>query len=221
MHMERLSLAARLKKRAHREVASAQDVMLAEAYGSFNECVLHGGAAIWRCYGGGRFSEVIDVYLPGYTSAAGLRFRSGLASKGMTELKFKAPESTVFGKFQLGGAIVSFEAALRQPPGRIIAPYETLGGGQMLVATLSPDDLLVEKSKAYVARRKVRDLYDVFFLLTLVPRTGKIREAINAISDSYGPPVDEGQLKATILAGAVPSAEEMIEGIRGWARKST
>jgi len=33
------------------------------------------------------------------------------------------------------------------------------------VKTLSPEDLIKEKIKAYVNRRKVRDLYDIYYLL--------------------------------------------------------
>ncbi|MEM1546291.1 MAG: nucleotidyl transferase AbiEii/AbiGii toxin family protein [Candidatus Methanomethylicia archaeon] len=35
-----------------------------EIYNSFPEAVIHGGTAIWRCYGSNRFSEDVDVYLP-------------------------------------------------------------------------------------------------------------------------------------------------------------
>jgi predicted nucleotidyltransferase component of viral defense system len=121
-------LAGRLKRRNHRSVALAQDIIVTQAYDSFPGCVLHGGTAIWRCYGGGRFSEDVDAYLPAFSDFAARRFRRELAAKGMEELKFKASENTVFGKFSFSGATVSFEGALRQPPGRATMSYELLGG---------------------------------------------------------------------------------------------
>ena len=219
--MESLPLGVRLKRRAHRDVALAQDLLVAQAFDSFPECVLHGGTAIWRCFGGTRFSEDVDAYVPGYSREAAARFGSGLAAKGVKELKFKETENTVFAGFEFAGAPVSFEGALRRPPARVAVPYETLAGGRMLVAALPPEELVLEKASAYAARRKVRDLYDTFFLLGTVGRDPRIVRSLRSMSEGYRPPMDEAQLKAVVLAGAVPSAEEMIEGIRRWGRRST
>lgn len=219
--MNSLPLAVRLKRRAHKSVALAQDVLMAEVYGIFPDCVLHGGTAIWRCYGGGRFSEDIDAYLPTHDEGAVRRFRRGVIAKGMEELKFKATENTVFGKFEHSGAVVSFEAALRPSPTHVVKPYEMLDGGFMLVNTLSPEELVLEKVSAYTSRRKVRDLYDIFFLLNLVNDKEKVLKSVAKMVREYRRPVDEGQLKVIVVAGAVPSSEDMLEGMRGWASQST
>lgn len=219
--MAAVPLAQRLKRRAHRSIALAQDVLVAQAYDSFPDCVLHGGTAIWRCYGGSRFSEDVDTYLPTCSDSAARRFRRGLAAKGVEELKFKASENTVFGRFSLSGASVSFEGALRRPPARVTTPYELLGGGYMLVVTLPPEALVAEKAAAYAARRKVRDLYDVFFLLNKVEDRRSVARNLASLVSGYRQPMDEAQLRATVLAGAVPSASEMIEGIRRWVKRST
>jgi predicted nucleotidyltransferase component of viral defense system len=216
-----IPLAERLKKRAHVSVAVAQDAMVSEAYDAFPDCVLHGGTAIWRCYGGGRFSDDVDIYLPRFNDSSARSFRSGLAAKGMDELKFKSSGTTVFAKFSLGGAPVSFEGALREPPARVTMPYDLVGGGYMLVVTLPPESLVAEKAEAYVARRKVRDLYDIFFLLNRVEDRRKAARSLEGLLRGYEEPVDEPQLKATVLAGAVPSADEMIGGVRSWVRRST
>ena len=219
--MREPALSAKIKKRAHRAVAFAQDVLVAAAYDALPGPVLHGGTAIWRCYGGTRFSEDVDVYEPGYTPQGGTRLRQGLAAKGARELKFKATASTVFGKFELAGAQVSFEATIRPPPGRLVMPYETLGGGTMLVATLPAEELLAEKAAAYVARRKVRDLYDVLFLLGKAEDRKRAAAPLRRLAAAYEPPVDAAQLKAIVLAGTVPEPEEMIEAVRRWARRYT
>lgn len=62
--MANIPLTLRLKKQAHKKVAEAQDLIVKELYSVFDGAVLHGGTAIWRCYGGNRFSEDVDAYLP-------------------------------------------------------------------------------------------------------------------------------------------------------------
>ncbi|MDG6903049.1 MAG: nucleotidyl transferase AbiEii/AbiGii toxin family protein [Nitrososphaerota archaeon] len=219
--MLRTPLARRLKRRAHREVAFAQDVVVAEAYEAYPACVLHGGTAIWRCYGGTRFSEDLDAYLPGSAGDADERFRRGLAAKGAKELKFRRTSDMVYGKFELGGGAVSFEGALRGPPARSVRAYETLDGGSMLVSALPPEELLQEKAAAYGDRRKVRDLYDVLFLLSRVEDVERARGAVGSLVDGYAPPVDGAELKALVLAGAAPTPAEMLEALERWARRST
>ena len=219
--MHPVPLAARLKRRTHREVAFAQDVLVAEAFDIFPSCVLHGGTAIWRCYGGARFSEDVDADHPAYSAEKAARLRSALAAKGFRELKFKATAATMSVKLELGGAPLSFEAALRRPPARAVVGYETIEGGRMIVATLPPESLVAEKVAAYLAGRKVRDLFDVFFLLQGAAESGDALRAVRTLEEGYRPPLDERGLKALILAGAVPTAVEMLEGIRRWARRST
>ncbi len=218
--MLRTPLARRLKRRIHREVAFAQDVLVGEAYDAYPACVLHGGTAIWRCYGGTRFSEDLDAYLPGASQATDSKFRRGAAAKGARELKFRRTGSTLYAKFELGGGTVSFEGELREPPGREVRGYETLSGGSVMVSVLPPDELLAEKAAAYADRRKVRDLYDVLSL-TGVAEGEDARRAARSLLDGYAPPVDPRELRALVLAGAVPTPEEMVEALERWARRST
>ena len=217
----RTPLAGRLRRRNHREVAFAQDVLVDEAYDAYETCVLHGGTAIWRCYGGTRFSEDLDAYLPGATPEMDSRFRRGVAAKGGKERKFKRTSSTVFAKFEIGGGEASFEGAVREPPGKEVSGWETLEGGRVMVAVVPPDELLAEKASAYADGRKVRDLYDVLFLTGVAPGGEKARGAVRSLLDGYEPPVDEAELKALVLAGAVPTAEEMLEALERWGRRST
>lgn len=219
--MLRTPLARRLKRRNHREVAFAQDVLVDEAYDAYPACVLHGGTAIWRCYGGTRFSEDLDAYIPGATPEADSRFRRGVAAKGGRELKFKRTGSALFAKFEVAGGVVSFEGALRVPPGKEIRGYETLEGGSVMVSVLPPDELLVEKAAAYADRRKVRDLYDALFLTGVVQGGRKTMAAVSSLLEGYAPPVDGAELRALVLAGAAPTPGEMVEALERWARRST
>lgn len=219
--MATLPLGVRLRRRGHREVALAQDLLVMSCYDHFPRCVLHGGTAIWRCYRGGRFSEDIDLYLGAYGESDMRRFREGLAAKGMTELKFKATQNTIFGKFGFSGATVSLEVARRASPPHLVKSYEALDGSLMMVNTLSPEEFVIEKSAAYADRRKVRDLYDVFFLLNLVKERETVAGPLSRMISGYQRPVDEAQLKAIIIAGAVPSADAMLGAIKKWAGQFT
>lgn len=57
-----IPLEKRLRKRAQLEVALLQDEVIDLLYNIDSRLVLHGGTAIWRCYGGSRFSEDLDLY---------------------------------------------------------------------------------------------------------------------------------------------------------------
>ncbi len=219
--MSRPPLATRLKRRAHISIALAQDILMSEAYDAFPDCVLHGGTAIWRCYGGGRFSEDVDFYIPVREGNATPRFRAGVVAKGMKELEFKVTENAIFAKYDRLGSAVSFEAALRQPPESVVKPYEMLDGNLMLVRTLTPEDLILEKASSYASRMKVRDLYDVFFLLNLVEVRAKVLGSVARMVEEHRRPVDQEQLKATVIVGVAPSWETLFEGIRRWVSQST
>jgi hypothetical protein len=220
--MTAVPLAAKLKRRAHKSVALAQDILMTEACSVFPEAVLHGGTAIWRCYGGGRFSEDLDFYLPEAGRSAVERLRRGAVAKGLAELKFKETANALFAKFSFGGTAVSFEAAKRAPSApSVVKPYEMLDGNLMLVRTLTPESLIVEKAAAYTSRRKVRDLYDVYFLLGLVDDRAAVAGPVGSLLNRYRPPIDEAQLRAIVVVGAVPSAEGMVGELRKWERRST
>ena len=76
-----IPLILRLKKAAHREIAKAQDIIVATLYQAFDEAVLHGGTAIWLCYKGQRYSEDVDVYISKDAKKTGLFFEM-LGKKG-------------------------------------------------------------------------------------------------------------------------------------------
>lgn len=220
--MSREPLGARLKRRTHRAVGLAQDLLMAETYSAYQDAVFHGGTAIWRCYGGGRFSEDLDLYLPTAKAKEASLLRSSARAKGLVEVKFKETENTVFAKFSFEGAVVSLEGAKRSPGGGVVLrPYEMLDGNRMLVKTLSAESLLAEKAAAYTARRKVRDIYDVLFLVGMLEQPWAARATVRAMLDRYQPPVDEEQLKALVIVGAAPSAEGMVQELGRWERRST
>jgi len=212
-----LPLDKRLKKQLHRNIALAQDILIMEVYNGFPQAVVHGGTALWRCYGSNRFSEDIDLYLP--ISARKESFRSlldGLLGKGFIIEKFKKTEGSIFSKYSYLGVAVRLEAVFKKVKAPVLRKFEMTDGTFILVNTLKPEEMLEEKIRTYFERRKVRDLYDVFFLTRIVEKQ-RVRGSVLKLVEKFTMPVDEKELKALIISGSIPKAEEMLESVRRWA----
>ena len=93
--MERIPLAVRLKRESHRKIAYAQDLVLEQVYKSFNNAVLHGGTAIWRCFSGKRFSEDLDFYLENSKEKINSVF-DNLEKIGFKIVKKKVSDTSVY-----------------------------------------------------------------------------------------------------------------------------
>ncbi len=207
-----ISLANRLKKKAHLEVAMLQDEVVEVIYASFGELepVLHGGTAIWRCYNGNRFSEDLDFYAKTNGDFKD-KWIAEMNKRSLTVLKFKQTENTIFAKVSNGEAEVRLEMAKRKPGKEVIAAYEKANGAKMNIYTLTAEELIVEKMNAYKSRRLIRDIYDVYHLSNLVK--GKSREMQEFLRD-LPTPTDEENLKAIIYAGIVPTFKQMAETLQ-------
>ena len=215
--MERIPLQARLRREVHRKIASAQDLIVKEVYTVLNNAVLHGGTAIWRCYNGKRFSEDLDFYFPNNIQKINLIFEK-LKRSGFEIKKKKISGNSVYSELELDRTCVRLEATFQKVSG-VICDYEMSDGNFMSVYSLTAEGFLSEKAKTYLKRFKVRDLWDVFFLLKSVENPKGIEEIKNLI-ENYKKPIDEGDLKVILLEGIAPSANEMIEYIkRKWENK--
>ena len=192
-------------------LAQLQDEALDILYRADPEAVLHGGTAIWRCYGGKRFSEDLDFY-----SQAGADFGDALAreaaKRGLTLPKFRRTANGVFAKISDGRAEVSLEASVRPKGGRILAAFERADGTQTDVYTLTREELLLEKAKAFSNRKLIRDIYDVYFL----SRTADInivRKELLSFIKSAPKPIDEKNLRTLVYSGPIPSFDEMVAAL--------
>jgi predicted nucleotidyltransferase component of viral defense system len=214
-----LPLDKRLKKRAHRIIALAQDILVMEAYDNFPTAVLHGGTAIWRCYGSNRFSEDVDFYLPVAAKKTSMEnFLNGLKGKGFTVEKFKSTNNSIFTKFSYSGAVIRFEVLFKNIKNFVTKTFEMNDGTSILVNTLSPEDMINEKVSAYLERKKIRDLYDVFFLLRFVEAKEKIKDSLAKLIKEFKKPADEEELKVLIISGSIPTVDGMLEMVRTWVR---
>lgn len=216
-----IPLAKKLKKRIHRNVALCQDLIVVEVYNFFPHAVLHGGTAIWRCYRGNRFSEDLDFYLRSVDEHMLQKFVERLRIRGVFKQKVKRTQTTVFAKFSFIDAVVRFEAGLRTVRGHVVKPFEMYDGSYMLVRTLEPKDILLEKVSAYLARRKIRDLYDIYFLLQTQDITEEAREPLKTLLTCFREPEDVNVLKSIIISGTVPSVRDMLRVVGEWVKKFT
>lgn len=203
-----------LKKQAHRDIARAQDIIVETLYISFNAAVMHGGTAIWRCYGGNRFSEDIDVYLPKDVQKLDAFFKK-LQQRGFRLEKKKIGENSLYSQLLLNRTAVRFEAIWKKKEGTL-KDYSTAEGNSITIYTLLPEELIAEKVQAYLQRRKIRDLYDIIILLRVVKDPSAVRPELQRLIAAFQPPVDGQELAVLILEGVVPSPQKMFDYIKNW-----
>ena len=211
-----IPLILRLKKSAHKDIALAQDLIVGALYEAFNDAVLHGGTSIWRCYKGNRFSEDVDVYIPKNIAKVDDLFNT-LLKRGFNIKKKKVAKNSIFSTLYFERTIVRFEAIFKKVEGSL-KEYETIDGNFITVYTLEPGELVAEKTDAYIRRLKIRDIYDIFFLLRYVKSNKEVKAKIKKLISNFKKPIDEGDLKVLIFEGLVPSSEKMINYIRNWSQ---
>lgn len=209
----------RLKKETHRKIAAAQDTAVRVIYKTFDKAVLHGGTAIWRCYKGNRFSEDIDMYIPRDLAKIEELFK-GLTGEGFEVEKRKIGENSLYSTVISNRVTVRIEALFRQHEGTLY-DYETIDGNIITVFSLKPEEFILEKIDTYTKRLKIRDLYDVFFMLRHVIDSKKVVTKLKLLLEEYRKPIDEAELKVLLLEGLVPTSSQMLEYIQTWARKNT
>lgn len=202
----------RLKKNSHKEIAKAQDLIVETLYNVFNNAVFHGGTSIWRCYKGNRFSEDIDVYLTKDLKKIN-EFFDLLEKKGFIIEKKKITENSIYSTLKFNRENVRFEAIFKKINGSL-KDYETAEGNFLTVYALKPEELIEEKVNAYLNRQKIRDLYDIFFLLRYVENLSSVKKELKGLIAKFKNPEDENNLKVLILEGLVPSKEKMLEYIK-------
>lgn len=202
----------RLKKESHKEIARAQDIIITEMNNVFDYAVLHGGTAIWRCYNGNRFSEDINVYLKKDTEKINLFFQN-LEKKGFIIIKKRIKDNSLYSELQLNRVSVRFEALFK----KVECPlqeYETADGNLITLYSLTPEQLIDEKINAYLKRQKIRDIYDIFFLLRHVADKSRIKDKLKKLITQLKKPVDEKELKVLVLEGIVPDFSKMVDYIK-------
>lgn len=198
------------------EIAMAQDMAVEIFYSAFPHGVLHGGTAIWRCYSGNRFSEDIDIYVERDIERID-GFFEALKKRGFEVVKKRVKENALYSTLKFGEAEIRIEAIFKRVKG-IVKEYETYEGNLLNVFTLTLDAMICEKIDAYLKRRKIRDLYDIFFLLRSAEKSERLKSKLSNLLQNFKQPMDEKELKALLLFGAIPGKEDMLEYMKRWAR---
>ncbi|MCK4730536.1 MAG: nucleotidyl transferase AbiEii/AbiGii toxin family protein [Candidatus Aenigmarchaeota archaeon] len=214
--MVRIPLILRIKRKKHRELAGLQDILIENIYEILPETVLHGGTAIWRCYSGNRFSEDIDVYLERDVKKIEDFFKK-LKKLGFEIVKKRIKENSLFSVLRFNNTEIRFEAVFKKING-IIKEYETCNESLVNIYTLLPEDLIKEKVAAYTSRRKIRDLYDIFFLLRYVKEVERVKPELKKLIQKFENPADEKDLKTLILTGITPTKNDILNYIDRWIR---
>lgn len=210
-----IPLILKLKKARHREIARLQDILVEVLYQVFEKAVLHGGTAIWRCYQGNRFSEDIDIYILKKTAKINELFNE-FEKQGFLIKKKKISANSIFSELEFNRVNVRFEAIFKEYRG-VLKEYEASDTNLITVYTLTPEELIKEKTDTYLKRLKIRDLYDVFYLLRYVKDKSIVTSRIKKLVSQYKPPVDEKELQTIIITGLVPNPKEMLEYIKRWS----
>ncbi|MBU2639783.1 MAG: nucleotidyl transferase AbiEii/AbiGii toxin family protein [Nanoarchaeota archaeon] len=207
----------KLKRRAHKDIAYAQDLIVEGLYDYLPEAVIHGGTVIWRCYQGNRFSEDIDVYIKKDKIKIN-KFFEHLEKKGFEIKKKRIKENSLYSVLKFNNTLVRFEALFKNIKNPILKEYENSEGMQINIFTLTPEDLIKEKINTYKKRKKIRDLYDIFFLLRHIKESKLINKDLKNFMKNFTPPEDEENLKAIIISGLIPTIKNMLDYIRRWAK---
>jgi len=200
-----LNLRRFLRKKVFREVAEAQDIIIVSL--AEKGVVLHGGAAIWRVYGGKRFSYDIDLYHQDPQEV-------GRELRRIEELTLEKERTTssgvLYSRLRRGRIAVEVDVSpFYREVEAVEGRYLMVDGSTLVVLTLTPEDLLREKAEAYLRRRRAKDLYDVYYLLGLVDPE-KVASSLRRLTEALEtPPSDIGELKELILVGLAPSFSTM------------
>ncbi len=207
-----IPLILKLRKTSHKKIAEAQDFIIEELYKVFDKAVLHGGTSLWRCYGGKRFSEDIDVYIKRDIKKIDSLFEN-FEKVGFKIEKKKVGENSIYSTLNFNGTLVRFEALFKNAKG-FLKEYTKVNGNLISIYTLTPEELIIEKSITYSKRLKIRDIYDVFFLLRHVKMNNEIKKQLNSLIKNFKKPIDEQDLRVIIIEGIVPSVKDMVVRIK-------
>ena len=201
----RLALWFRLRRREQREIAEIQDVIVSTIYSiMYPPPVLHGGTVFWRVYGSPRFSEDINAY---HEAPSNYRekLKGELNAYQIKVTEFKETANAVYVTVERGRR-VRLEFLKKRPKSDTTeAEYHLINGNFIVIKTLTPERLLQEKVQAYLERRKARDLFDIYYLLSYVD-TRKVKTVLGKLATVLDqPPPDWSELRVLILTGLPPS----------------
>ena len=211
-----LPLSKRLPRREFVNLAELQDRFIDSIYSFERDFVIHGGTAIWRCYKGNRFSYDIDGYVQsGLKMGHVSRELAWALSKGGAKLdKARRIGRAIVAQVSNQDTQLKVEIGIRKIPRKVVREYERVDGTFTSVLTLTPEDLILEKVRAYSGRQYMRDLYDIYHLIGQVTEKRHIRAKLSRFIRSINPPTNQSELPMVIYSGVSPTYDRMVDYIR-------
>ncbi len=198
------------------DLARLQDQVIEIVYNYVQpNALLYGGTAIWRCYGGGRFSEDIDIYV---NKGFGNKFPNFLEKNGLSII-WKDEEFPLRMKIQGDDAQMLFEAKVGTAE-NTLSQYKKVDGTAMTIYTLSPTELLMRKIEAYNGRRYARDIYDIVQLTNYLDKKDHhVERNLKSFLKNVHKPIDEKILPSLIYMGPKRiTFDEIVNYLNAWIR---
>ncbi len=197
------------------DVARMQDVLIELIYDYIQpDAILYGGTAVWRCYGGGRFSEDIDIYV---NRAFEKKLDQYLQKNGM-KVTWRDKELPLHIRISDGRTEVLLEAGIGKFESAI-SQYTKVDGSSITLSTLQPSELFVRKMEAYEGRRYIRDMYDLVHLTNYI--SGNDYYVISKLKPFLAKirkPVDEKVLRSLVYKGQKDTSfEKMLDYLKRWS----
>ena len=203
-----------LKNKDYLEIARLQDEVVSKLYNINTKLTFHGGTSVWRCYGGKRFSFDLDMYVKSSSEIS--KLIDNLAGYGLNvkNSKLRGGERSIYYyAVSNGKASITLEFAQKKVTDRVIATYIKTDGSGMDIFSLSPESLIKEKVTAYLSRRAIKDLYDIF-VLAHVSDSDKTKSEIYKLISNIKYPVDEKTLPQFIYYGPIPEYNSIIDYLK-------
>ena len=120
----------RLRRKSQKELAELQDEVVDVVYTLLDNAVIHGGTAIWRCYGGKRFSEDIDLYA-NYLETFKTKLENELKRRSLKLFKFRQTANTLFSQISNDVTHMSLEMTRKNMHGTL-KTYQKANGSANL-----------------------------------------------------------------------------------------
>ncbi len=215
----RLPLSNKLKKQYHKDQGYLQDELITNLYDVLPDLILHGGTTIWRCYGGNRYSEDLDFYLVEQGDIQ-VKIKQTLEKINLNLIKYKQTDNVIFAKASNNKIDVRVEIRILKKKDpillkKVVREYEKIDGSIISIYTLSVEDLLLEKANAYLNRRLIRDIYDVYYLSYFISDNKEYKKQVIELIKLFPlSTVDEPIFKSIILTGVVPTVKQMLDALK-------
>ncbi len=196
------------------KIAELQDYVIDLIYDSFQQgALLYGGTAIWRCFGGMRFSEDVDIYLEKHAFDD---FMISLEENGL-RMTWNDPEFPT----RVRIARNETDILLESKPGfaeNEIRTYSRVDGSVKTINVLSTTELMIRKIEAYQGRRFIRDIYDLYVLTNWLDKSDYlVKSRLSHFLHELKAPVDESILGSLLYAGPRNlNFARMVDYLRRW-----